>query len=100
MQTSTNEIKIKRDIENFVVPISELASVLVKHAGYHEGLYDVTLHLNMAVGQIGPSQDKLLPGAMFGVAGVGLNRVSVKGENTVDAAIVNPAKKRKAPKSD
>ena len=97
---STDERKVNENNDDFIMNLSDLASVLVKHAGYHEGLYDVSLLLNMAVGQIGPSPDQSLPGAMIGVAGVGLKRVSVKGIHTIDAAVVNPVRKKRQQKTD
>jgi len=75
------------------VDLKELAALLIKHFGHHEGLYDLAFQLQIATGAIGPNKDSLLPGAMFGIAGVGLKRVEKLGMNTLDAADVNPAPK-------
>lgn len=76
--------------------LKEVGALLVKHFGHHDGLYDVALAINVAVGNIGPSADQALPGAMFGISGVGLVKANQVGPNTVDAAVVNPAKAARA----
>lgn len=70
--------------------------MVIRDQGIHEGLYDIGLEFNMAVGSVGPDQDSQLPGAIFGVSRIGIIQVPKAGPNTVDAAKVNPAKKRKA----
>lgn len=75
--------------------LNELTALLIKHFDHHEGRYDLAIHLQIATGAIGPDKDNLLPGAMLGIAGVGLKRVETLGSNTLDAADVNPAPKAK-----
>ena len=70
-----------------------MAVIIIKETGIHEGLFDISFKLNVAIGMIGPSLDAALPGAMFGIAGVVLNKVDIKGVNTIDAAEVNPINK-------
>lgn len=80
------------------LPLKEVTALLVKHFDHHEGLFDLILQINVAVGQIGPTADQALPGAMFGVAGIGLTRAEKMGPGTVDAAVVNPKKKSRTTK--
>jgi hypothetical protein len=77
------------------VPLSmrDLAGVLVKHYGIHEGLFDLLVEFQIGAGAVGPDPTALTPGAMIGVSRVGLMPSKVEGPTTVDAAIVNPAKK-------
>jgi len=75
----------------------ELAAVLVKHYGIHEGRFDLAIEFQIGVGGVGPDPENRLPGAMIGVHKVGLMPSKADGPTTVDAAEVNPAKK-KAPK--
>lgn len=84
-----------------VIALKELTVLLIKHFGHHEGLYDLAFQLHIGTGSIGPDKDNLLPGAMFGIAGVALKRVEKFGTNTLDAEDVNPAPKarKKAAKS-
>jgi len=71
----------------------ELTTVLIKHHGFHEGLYETALEFKFALGQVGPTHDDLLPGAMIGVSRIGLVPAENPGPAVVDAAEVNPAKK-------
>ncbi len=75
--------------------LKELTALLIKHFDHHEGRYDLAFHLQIATGAIGPDKDNLLPGAMLGIAGVGLKRVEKPSPNTLDAADVNPVSKAK-----
>ena len=76
---------------------------MIRIKGFHEGLYDLSIEFSFAVGNIGPTKEQMLPGAMFGVSGVGLIKTEQVGPNTVDAALVNPTKpsrKKKKENSD
>lgn len=70
--------------------LKDLTILLIKHFGHHEGLYDLSFQLQIGTGAIGPDKENPLPGAMFGIAGVGLKRVEKLGTNTLDAEKVNP----------
>lgn len=71
----------------------DLASVLVKHYGLTEGIYDLVVEFQIGTGAVGPDKDNLVPGAMIGVSRVGLVATSKQGPSTVDAAQINPTKK-------
>jgi hypothetical protein len=71
----------------------DLASVLVKHYGLTEGIYDLMVEYQIGTGAVGPDKDNLVPGAMIGVSRVGLMPATKPGQNTVDASLVNPGKK-------
>ena len=78
--------------------LKELAEVLIRHYELHEGLYEVGVQFNIAVGTVGPTPDAAAPGVVFTVEGLGLSRASQDSPLCVDAAIVNrikaaPAKK-------
>jgi hypothetical protein len=75
--------------------LKELAAVLIKHYKLHEGLYETSIGLQVAVGAVGPTPDTVVPGAMLGVTGVGLRKTDVVGLHTIDASEVNPKKKSK-----
>lgn len=80
--------------EKPLTPLSleEVGMALIKHCGLHEGLYDVAIEFQFAVGQVGPSRESVYPGAMLGVSRIGLAKAEQKGPHTVDAREVNPAK--------
>lgn len=72
-----------------MLPLKELAAILVRHNGLHEGLYNVSVEFQIAVGSVGPA-DTPLPGALFGVSRIGLAKVDQVGPHTIDAVQVNP----------
>lgn len=80
-----------------IAPLSlrEVAEVLVKHHGLHEGLYEVALELQVNFGAVGISPETIVPGAMIGVSKLGLRKVDALPAQPfahliVDAANVNP----------
>lgn len=81
--------------EEPIRPLSmpELATVLIKHHGLHEGLFDTAIEFQFALGQVGPDPANPMPGAMIGVSRLGLVKAEKPGPHSVDAAIVNPVKK-------
>jgi hypothetical protein len=72
------------------LPLTEVATLLIKRYGIHEGLWDLAFEMNVGIGLFGQSSSDILPGAMFRVSRVGLARAPQKGPLTVDAAEVNP----------
>lgn len=76
----------------------EITELMIKHHGFHEGLYDLSIEFQIGVGAVAIQPDMALPGAMLGVSRLGLARTSHSGPNTVDAAKINPVQ-RQAKKS-
>lgn len=79
--------------DRLALPLQELAVVLVKHFGLHKGIYDLAVELKLAVGQVGTPEDSM-PGAIMGIARIGLQKTDKAGPHTVDAAAVNPTIKK------
>jgi hypothetical protein len=75
--------------------IKELTVELVKLEGLHEGIYDLAIQFNLGVGNFGPTPEMTFPGAVLGVAQIGLQKSTQAGPHTVDAALVNPPKKKR-----
>ena len=71
----------------------DLAILLVKHYGLHEGRYKLLFEFQIGVGGVGPSQASLAPGLLIGLSKFGLMATTEEGPLTVDAAVVNPVKK-------
>lgn len=88
MPNPTEQIKSRPTV---VLSLRDLAELLIKHRGLHEGLYNLAFQFQIAVGAVGPSPEAAVPGAMLGVSGVGLEKVDQAGPHTVDAAVINPA---------
>jgi hypothetical protein len=75
------------------VPISlkEVGALLIKHYDLHEGLWDVAVEIQVAVGQLAmPTDQSALPGAMFRISKVGLTHAPQVSQLTVNAAEINP----------
>lgn len=79
----------------------ELTEILVKSQDLHDGLYNLSVQFQIAVGAVGPSPDLIGPGAMFGVSRIGLSKTEESKRNihTVNAAEVNPASKKRPRKT-
>ncbi|MGR0480466.1 MAG: hypothetical protein ACTFAL_03445 [Candidatus Electronema sp. V4] len=73
--------------------LAEMAEILIKHQGIHEGLYNLSLQFQLAFGGVGTSPELRYPGAIVGVSHIGLAKIEEgkKDSNTVNAAEVNPA---------
>lgn len=74
--------------------LKQLTEILVKEQGFTEGLYDMSVDFQVAVGGVGPSPSEFYPGAVIGVAGFGLLRASVEGPHTVNASNINSNAKK------
>lgn len=81
--------------------LSELTEILIKDQGLHEGLYNLSVQLQIGVGTVGPSPELICPGAMLGVSRIGLSKTEKGKENihTVNAAKINPKPKKKVSKA-
>ena len=79
------------------VPLSleQLTVLLIRHYGLTEGTFNLMLQYQIGTGAVGPDKSHLVPGVMVGVSQVGLIPNSKAGPNTVDASVVNPAKRRR-----
>ena len=77
----------------------ELAEVLIRHFGLHEGRYHIAFGLRIGVGQVPRSPGDLatIPGALIGIDGVNLEIAppNAEGPDIVDASIITPASKAK-----
>ena len=73
--------------------LREIAELLVKHYALTAGLYDLLVEFQIGTGAVGPDKENLVPGAMIGVSRLGLVQSTKPGPNTIDASLVNPAKK-------
>jgi hypothetical protein len=56
------------------------------------------IEFQIGIGPVGPNKESLAPGAMVGVTRFGLAPAIKAGEQTVDAAEINPAQKSERPK--
>lgn len=96
MQSTENNPNLVADFS-----LRELTEILIKNQGFHEGLYNLSVQLQIGVGTVGPSPELICPGAMLGVSRVGLSKTEKGKENihTVNAAESNPAPRKRAIKT-
>lgn len=69
-----------------LLPLRDVCELLVRRFGHTEGIWDISVEMQIALGAVGPSPDQALPGAILGVSKVGIIRAQAHGPNTVDAA--------------
>lgn len=94
-------MEVQSPIEKHLVPLDlpKLAEILIKHFDLHAGRFEVAIGFRVGVGPVpGPDGINPAPGAFMGVENVHLQVVPAEfnGPNVVDAAQVNPLKKRAA----
>lgn len=98
MSTDTSPAPLNPVPAGTPLSMKEVAGLLVRHYGLREGLFDLLLEYQFAFGNFGPTPAQVTPGAMIGLAKLGLTRVTQLGPLTVDASEVNPTpKSRKKP---
>ena len=71
----------------------EMTELLVKHYSLYDGLYDLGVEFQVSIGAVGPGPDKLMLGDVVGISRIGLAKTEIRGPQTVDAAVCNPAKR-------
>jgi hypothetical protein len=76
-----------------LLTIKDLAALLVKHYGLHEGIFDLMIEYQFGAGAVGPDKEHILPGVMIGIARIGLARATQLNPLTIDASAVNPSPK-------
>jgi len=84
------------EAKNIVYDHRELAEILVKDQDIHEGPWGVYIEFAIQGANIStdPTGESLLPAAIIPVLKIGIQRFDKPNQLTVDAAIVNPVKKR------
>jgi len=80
--------------------LRELAEILVRKQGIHEGFWGISLNFNFAATMMAKNPTELYPTAIAQVAGIGLHKFEAESNIAVDAAKVNPRPKggKPAPK--
>jgi hypothetical protein len=70
----------------------ELAEILVKHQGIHDGIWGLFINFGIGASNVGPSEAELQPAAIVPVLGIGLQKFEKESSLSVDASKVNPPK--------
>ncbi|MDI7277627.1 MAG: hypothetical protein QME94_16740 [Anaerolineae bacterium] len=70
----------------------ELAEILVKHQGIHEGLWGLYVQFGFGgLNVVNPDDSAMSPAAIVPITRIGIQRFAEANSMTVDAAAVNPA---------
>jgi hypothetical protein len=81
----------------YMFAFNEIAETLVKKQGIHEGLWSITVKFGIQAANIGGfGAGPLLPTAI--ILEIGIQKLDKPNELSVDAAKVNPRKKKAKPK--
>jgi len=80
------------EIKNYTFSHTELASILLRDQGIHEGLWGLYIEFNMIAANVpsGPGLSTFLPACINFVSKIGIQRFDAPSNLTVDAAEVNP----------
>lgn len=68
----------------------ELAELLVKSQGIHEGTWGIAIQFGLGAANAGPNDKEMHPSAIVPVLNVGIRKFDSETNLTVDAAKVNP----------
>lgn len=79
------------EINNITFNHKELAEILVKHQGIHEGIWGVYIEFGLKGANIGPDDNNVNPSAIVPVLKIGLQQFNQENSLSVDASKVNPA---------
>jgi len=74
----------------FPFTYQELAEILIKHEGIHEGLWGIYVEFGIGATNIGQGPNDILPAAVVPIVKLGLQRFTEPNNLTADAAKVNP----------
>ena len=77
----------------FLFSFKELAEILVKRQGLHEGIWGVFVKFGMQATNIGPNDSELRPAVIVPILEFGLQKFDKENNLSVDAAKVNPKPK-------
>lgn len=84
------------EASQFVFSFSELAEVLVKRQGIHEGHWGLFVKFGISAVNISGPDAKLLPAAIVPILEVGIQRFDEANSLTANAAEVNPSPNKKS----
>lgn len=74
----------------------ELAALMVKDQGIHEGFWGIYARFGINAANAGPSETDVRPTALVPILELGLQKVEELNNLSVDAAVENPAPSRAA----
>lgn len=81
-------------IDRYAFYLKELAAILVRNSGIHEGHWSVFLEFGFGVTSVktAPEEERVFPAAVTSIQRFGILRAEQSTPLSVDAALVNPVK--------
>ena len=83
------------EINQYAFSFKEVAESLIKQQGLHEGIWGIYVEFGLSAGNIKDPAGQTLPAAIIPIVKLGLQRFEADNPLAVDAAEVNPARKKK-----
>lgn len=80
----------------FTYSFKELAALMVKDQGIHEGLWGVYVRFGIHAANAGPSDNDMKPTALIPIVEIGLQRFEQLNALSVDASVENPVAAKSA----
>jgi len=77
------------EVDAYTFNYKEVVTALIKQQGLHEGIWQLTVEFGLGAANIG-SENDLKPSAIVAVGKLGLKKLEVENNLSVDAAKVNP----------
>jgi hypothetical protein len=74
----------------------EIAEILVKRQGLHEGIWGIFVKFGLGASNVGPNEGSLQPAAIVPIVEMGLQKVEKENNLSVDASKVNPKGKSRS----
>lgn len=85
------------EVQSVTITHRELVEVLIKHLGYHDGIWQLSVEfglsaINIQATNAQTGESHLSPAAFLPINKIGLMKVDAENDIAVDAAKVNPKK--------
>lgn len=82
----------------YTLSFKELAEIIVKNQGLHEGVWGIYVKFGISAGNVSFKDQNLLPTAMVPIVEIGIQKQDELNSLSVDAAVTNPrpVKKKKS----
>lgn len=83
------------EINQYAFSLKEVATALIKQQGLREGTWGIYAEFGLAAGNIKDPAGQALPAAIIPIVKLGLQRFEADHPLAVDAAAVNPVKRKR-----
>jgi hypothetical protein len=78
-----------------VFSFKEIAELMIKRQGIHEGIWGLFVKFGLGAANFGPSEAEVKPTALVPIVQMGLQKFDKESNLTVDASKINPKTRKK-----